>query len=88
MKRPLSDEDKAFRQLVVEHDGNIGAIALALGVSRTAVSARLHRLKHRSWWVAYKKERKKRRARARARRWRETRARRTAIALGFYPPDP
>lgn len=71
MTRYLSEEDRAFRALVIELDGNQEAIAARLGIGRPSVSMRLRADKHAAFWRAFKKARAKRKRAARQRRWAE-----------------
>ncbi len=81
----LSYEDQRFRRLVIDLDGCQADIAAALGVTLGAVSRRLRRTKHRSFWRRLKDERSKRRARERQARWRAGVHARSAPQL---PADP
>lgn len=69
MAKELTDEDRAFRRLVTEHDGKLQDIADALQVSRYTVSRRLWTEKHSQWWRSFKAARSKRRAAAAKRRY-------------------
>jgi excisionase family DNA binding protein len=60
MARVLAEEDRKFRQLVVEMEGRQTKIATALGISASAVSHRLWSQKHAEWWAKYRIERKSR----------------------------
>jgi predicted transcriptional regulator len=67
----LTEKDREFRRLVQEHDGDQRALADLLGVSVSAVSARLTTEKHGAWWRTFKKKRARERKRARQARWRQ-----------------
>lgn len=83
MAKYMTPEAKAFRELVMAHEGRQREIAAALNVSVSAISHRLNSELHGTWWRAYKKRRSRARKAAAQRRYRARAAERARMAYGY-----